>query len=211
MAVEFVDNININGNEVQNAKFHILATDPVAPVEGLYWWNTTDKRIKYYDGTSVRTIAILDDLTGGLTYKGTIDASSNPNYPSGVVGDLYVFSVAGKIGGASGENVEAGDMIICNTDNAGGTEATVGGDWDSINKNIPAGTATKFTQTTVSIGNTPGAQVITHNLNSRSVIVGVFEESSGNVLYPSVSHGTVNSVTIDAKGTTRVVTVTVLG
>ncbi len=211
MAVEFVDNINLNGNEVQNAKFHILATDPVAPVEGLYWWNTTDKRIKYYDGTSVRTIAILDDLTGGLTYKGTIDASSNPNYPAGVVGDLYVFSAPGKIGGAAGEDVEAGDMIICNTDNAGGTEVAVGANWDTINKNIPEGSATKFTQTTVSIGTTPGAQVITHNLNSLSVIVGVYEESSGNVLYPSVTHSTVNSVTIDAKGTTRVVTVTVFG
>lgn len=211
MAVEFIDNINLNSNEIQNAKFHILATDPVAPTEALYWWNTTDKRIKYYDGTSVRVVAILDDLTGGLTYKGTLDASSNPNYPAGVVGDLYVFDGAGKIGGASGEDVEVGDMIICNTDNAGGTEAVVGGFWDTINKNIPESLAAKYTQTTVSVGTTPGAQVITHNLNTKSVLVGVFEESTGNVLYPSVSHGTVNTVTISANGVTRVVTVTVIG
>lgn len=211
MAIQFINNINLNTNEIQNAKFHILASDPVAPVEGLYWWNTTDKRIKYYDGTVVRVVAVLDDLTGGLTYKGTLDASTNPNYPAGVVGDLYVFSAPGKIGGASGEDVEAGDMIICNTDNAGGTEAAVGGSWDTINKNIPAGSAIKYSQTGVTVGTTPGPKVITHNLNTLAVVVQIFEESTGNQLFMDVAHTSVNSITISALGTTKTVTVTVIG
>ena len=61
-----------------------------------------------------------------MIFKGVIDASTNPNYPAGVTGDTWKISVAGKIGGASGVNVEAGDTIICVTDNAGGTQATVG-------------------------------------------------------------------------------------
>lgn len=61
-----------------------------------------------------------------MVFKGVIPASTNPNYPSGVTGDTWKISVAGKIGGASGVNVEAGDTIICVTDNAGGTQATVG-------------------------------------------------------------------------------------
>lgn len=211
MAIQIVHNLNLNQNEIQNAKFHILVSDPVSPVEGLYWWNTTDKRIKYYDGTVIRTIAILDDLAGGLTYKGTLDASANPNYPAGVVGDLYVFSAAGKIGGASGEDVEAGDMIICNTDNAGGTEVAVGDDWDTINKNIPSGTATKYSETGVTIGTTPGAKIITHNLNTLAVVTQVFEESSKNQLLLDVLHSTANTITIDANGATKTVTVTVIG
>ena len=61
-----------------------------------------------------------------MVFKGVIAANTNPNYPSGVTGDTWKISVAGKIGGASGVNVEAGDTIICVTDNAGGTQATVG-------------------------------------------------------------------------------------
>lgn len=81
-----------------------------------------------------------DNLLGNanaLVYKGTIDCSTNPNYPSANAGELYIVSVAGKIGGVSGVNVEAGDMLICNTDSTvSGDEATVGAYWSAIQKNI---------------------------------------------------------------------------
>jgi len=60
-----------------------------------------------------------DNLLGNanaLVYKGTIDCSTNPDYPSADAGWMYIASVSGKIGGASGIDVEVGDMIICNTD-----------------------------------------------------------------------------------------------
>lgn len=75
-------------------------------------------------------------VTGLLDYKGVIDCSTNPNYPAASVGDFYVVSVAGKIGGASGVSVEAGDSIICNTDNAGGTQASVGANFNIIQGNL---------------------------------------------------------------------------
>ena len=71
-----------------------------------------------------------------MVFKGVIDCSTNPNYPSGVQGDTHRVSVAGKIGGASGVNVEVGDMVLCITDNAGGTHATVGSSWSIIQVNI---------------------------------------------------------------------------
>jgi len=81
-----------------------------------------------------------DNLLGNanaLVYKGVIDCSTNPNYPSANAGELYIVSVAGKIGGASGVNVEVGDMLICNTDSTvSGDQATVGSYWNAIQKNI---------------------------------------------------------------------------
>ena len=81
-----------------------------------------------------------DNLLGNanaLVYKGVIDCSTNPNYPSANAGELYIVSVAGKIGGVSGINVEVGDMLICNTDStASGNQATVGSYWNAIQKNI---------------------------------------------------------------------------
>ena len=62
-----------------------------------------------------------------MIFKGVIDASTNPNYPSADRGSTYKISVAGKIGGVSGVAVEAGDTIICITDSTdAGDQATVG-------------------------------------------------------------------------------------
>lgn len=72
-----------------------------------------------------------------MIFKGVIDASSNPNYPAADRGWTYRISVAGKIGGASGPNVEAGDIIICLTDaTASGDQATVGANWNIVQTNL---------------------------------------------------------------------------
>lgn len=80
--------------------------------------------------------AIAAAVSGGFSYEGVIDASSNPNYPAATSGYVYVISVAGKIGGVSGEPVEAGDTVFCKNDNAGGSQASVGADFNVVNKNI---------------------------------------------------------------------------
>jgi len=75
-----------------------------------------------------------------MLFKGTIDCSTNPNYPAANSGWLYKISVAGKIGGASGVNVEVGDSIICSIDgSSSGDQATVGSNWFIIQTNIDGG------------------------------------------------------------------------
>lgn len=72
-----------------------------------------------------------------MVFKGVIDCSSNPNYPAANRGDTYRVSVAGKIGGGSGPNVEIGDILLCQTDStATGNHATVGTAWAIIQVNI---------------------------------------------------------------------------
>jgi hypothetical protein len=90
----------------------------------------TQKAVKAYaDG--------LLDANNAYTYKGVIDASTNPNYPAASAGHTYKISVAGKIGGASGPNVEIGDTITCLTDGtAAGNHATVGANWIILQTNV---------------------------------------------------------------------------
>lgn len=73
---------------------------------------------------------------GSFTIKGTIDCSLDPNYPPATQWDTYVVSVAGKIGGAAGKPVEAGDWVVALATNPGGNEAAVGTQWTVIQVNV---------------------------------------------------------------------------
>lgn len=87
---------------------------------------------------AVKTYAdALIAANDAMVFKGVIDASANPNYPAANRGDTYKISVAGKIGGGSGPNVEAGDLILCITDStSAGTHGSVGTAWDIVQVNI---------------------------------------------------------------------------
>lgn len=90
----------------------------------------TQKAVKAYADA-------LIDANNAMQYKGVVDASTSPNYPAASAGWTYKISVAGKIGGASGPNVEVGDTIMCLTDStASGTQAVVGANWDILQTNI---------------------------------------------------------------------------
>lgn len=84
--------------------------------------------------------AYADALIGAadaMTFKGVINASTNPNYPAANAGDTYRISVAGKIGGAAGPNVEVGDVVMALSDGlAAGTHAAVGASWNIQQANI---------------------------------------------------------------------------
>lgn len=78
-----------------------------------------------------------------MVFKGGIDASANPNYPAANSGDTYKFTVAGRIGGASGRVVQAGDSMTCSLDgSASGNEATVGANWFIVQANLEAASTT---------------------------------------------------------------------
>lgn len=84
--------------------------------------------------------AYIDALltaSDAVVYKGVVDCSTNPQYPAANAGYLYRVSVAGKIGGIFGPNVEAGDTLICLVDgSAAGSHAAVGANWNVIQVNI---------------------------------------------------------------------------
>lgn len=72
-----------------------------------------------------------------MVFKAAIDCSTNPNYPAANAGWTYKVGVTGKIGGASGPNVELGDTLYCTLDgSASGTHAAVGANWDIVQVNV---------------------------------------------------------------------------
>jgi len=95
---------------------------------------------KYVIGAITEGISAND----AMIFKGGIDASTNPNYPAADAGHTYRITVGGRIGGASGIVVEAGDMIICAVDGTvAGTQAAVGANWVVIQYNIDILPATR--------------------------------------------------------------------
>lgn len=90
----------------------------------------TQKAVKTY---ADQIIAAAD----AMVFSGVVDCSTNPNYPAADRGHTYRVSVAGKIGGGSGVNVENGDLLLCLTDStASGNHATVGANWNITQANI---------------------------------------------------------------------------
>lgn len=131
-----------------------------------------------------------------LLYKGAIDASTNPNYPAADAGHTYRISVAGRIGGAAGAKVEAGDRITANVDgSAAGTQVAVGANWDILQVNID-GAATidgvqTFTNKTIS-----GASNTFSNIPS-AAIVGLGSMALQNAHAVAITGGSIDGVVID--------------
>lgn len=136
----------------QNAVFDALALKIPTSYLDTDGTLAANSDVKIATQKAVKTYA--DQLLGAadsLTFKGAIDASANPNYPAANAGDVYRISVAGKIGGASGPNVEIGDTIYCILDaSSAGTHAAVGANWVIIQSNLdgavigPASTTDSF-------------------------------------------------------------------
>lgn len=152
-----------------------------------------------------------DNLLGNanaLVYKGTIDCSTNPNYPSANAGELYIVSVAGKIGGASGVNVEAGDMLICNTDStASGNQATVGAYWNAIQKNIDGavtGPSSSANNKVVVFDGTTGKLLKEGSIFDNGTNVGVgFSLPTAKLAIKSSSQTKFGGVLLEATGSTN--------
>lgn len=74
MSKEFLVSINLNKNELQNAIMHPLATAPSSPKAGQIYYNSTDKALYYYNGTTwVRPGAVAS--VNGKTGTVVLDAS----------------------------------------------------------------------------------------------------------------------------------------
>src|SRR5699024_6165927 len=89
-------------------------------------------------------VAAINELNSavadGMKPPNPIDCSSNPPYPAANAGETWKVTVGGKVGGANGEIVTPGDLIIAMNGSPGGSQATAGGDFFIVNTNIDSAT-----------------------------------------------------------------------
>lgn len=188
-----------------------LAADPTGGdlTEALLWENTTTHLIKYYNGTSVLTLAdttsgsldaeAVQDIVGAmLTDSSTIDAVYND---AGNVETLTVLN-SPKLEGNTLAQVQT-LIVAAIVDAAPGTLDTLNelaaalGDDPNFATTITASLATKARG---AVGATTGgatSEVLTHNLNTRDVVVIL---RNGSAPYDEAEFATeattVNTVTI---------------
>lgn len=88
----------------------------------------------------------LTSLSGWMKYVGTI-AGGTATYPAASAGNVWILSSGGTLGGGA-TVYQAGDMLICNTTNSGGTQTQVGSDFDIVQVNVNGVVSTTDTSST---------------------------------------------------------------
>jgi hypothetical protein len=75
--MKFVTNLNLNQNELQNGKFQVVASDPsTGNFEGRLIYNSTEKTIKYYDGSAWKKAIVSAVSSGSASTALTISESN---------------------------------------------------------------------------------------------------------------------------------------
>jgi len=156
------------------------ARNALTPVQGQKIFNTTNTRLEVYSGAAWLPCSQKPTVT--------VDASTNPNYPQGGVGDQYVITVAGFIGGAAGKTVFVGDLVYCISENAGGTEASVGTSWKVCHSQGATDTPTYYTEISLS-----SAQILASNATPIDLVAA---PGAGKIIVPEkfITQFTYNSI-----------------
>ena len=125
MAINYLSNIDLNKNELQNAKILVLATAPSSPQEGQIYYNSTDNKLYFYDGSNwVDASGDIKSVTTSTSSTLSITDSDGPN-PS-----IATITAAVTNGGAA---LATGDQIFDHVASAiGDIEFTVEGTANEI-------------------------------------------------------------------------------
>ena len=123
-------------------EYTTVQRNALTPFEGQKIYNTTSNRLEYYSASMWLPCSQKETVA--------VDCSANPNYQEGLVGDQYIVTVAGIIGGGSGKTVSVGDLVYCVAANAGGTEASVGTSWKVCYSNSSTNTPTLYAEVSLS-------------------------------------------------------------
>lgn len=173
MAINYLNSIDLNKNELQNGVIHVLATAPSNPVEGQIYYNSTDSRLYFFDGTSwIDASGDIKSVTTTTSNQLTVTDPNGPNPSLAIVtaavtnggtalatGDQIFDHVATSIGNVSitiqgtANEIEVTNGVVGNGDTATiglPNDVTIGNDLTvtnelTVNGNVTLGNASTDT------------------------------------------------------------------
>jgi len=149
-------------------EYTTVQRNALTPFEGQKIYNTTSNRVEIYSASMWLPASQKEVIA--------TNCGGNPNYPEGLVGDQYIVSVAGRMGGASGKTVYVGDLVYCITPNAGGNEATVGTSWQVCSSQSATDSPTFYTEITLS-----SAEILALNATPKVIVAA---PGAGKIILP---------------------------
>jgi hypothetical protein len=188
MANKFLVSIDLNKNELQNARIQNLPSDPPSPVAGQVYYNSGSNVIKYYTGSAWKIVGLIN----GTNITGTAPITVTDNNDGTVT-----VSISAASGSSAGSMPSAHYTLVNNATDANTASTIVKRD---ASGNFSAGTitATAIATASTNIGTT---NVALNRSSANLALTGI-----SSVTLPGSTSGTAQVTPPAIAGTSTVIT-----